>query len=589
MGIPSWPLASLVVSGVYYLSFLVAAYLDGFATMALTSLDGWRISLIPPTILLYSLLVVPVLRQQLTRSIGVFRAMVPLNDSFRRLEEEAFSLKRRREWVAVGLGSLIGWLFLRPPWDLSHFSAMIYDVLGDVLIFGFAGWHIYAALSRTKLLTKMHGQAQRLNLFKQPAPFRPIAEWIMTLMAILVGGVVLTAALIPKENLLNPTSIIVASTLALATVLVFLFSRMPASILSQLRVLRALVLFAAVATVGTIGFSQLEEWTFSESLYATVITMTTIGFGDFVPTSDSSRLFTVLLSLFAIGIGGYAITSIASFVIEGNFHQFIQGRKVDKQIVRMHDHYIVCGAGRVGKQIAVEFYKTHVPFVVVERNPEVLEELLRELETPFIQGDATQDETLGLAGIERAKGLIAALSDDKDNVYIVLSARSMSPQLRIISRMQHEKNRRKLEKAGADTLISPNAVSGRRMVSEMLYSEVVTLLDEMLRAEQQTGQTLRLEELHIGEIRVPQLIEQLEQGKLTISDIGQRTSLMVVAIKRQTQEPAKDPYIYTPRGTTKLQLDDVLIVIATPDQRVKLYEEVLSQDSFGAWVSRLLG
>jgi voltage-gated potassium channel len=533
--------------------------------------------------------VVPVLRQQLTRSIGVFRAMVPLNDSFRRLEEEAFSLKRRREWVAVGLGSLIGWLFLRPPWDLSHFSAMIYDVLGDVLIFGFAGWHIYAALSRTKLLTKMHGQAQRLNLFKQPAPFRPIAEWIMTLMAILVGGVVLTAALIPKENLLNPTSIIVASTLALATVLVFLFSRMPASILSQLRVLRALVLFAAVATVGTIGFSQLEEWTFSESLYATVITMTTIGFGDFVPTSDSSRLFTVLLSLFAIGIGGYAITSIASFVIEGNFHQFIQGRKVDKQIVRMHDHYIVCGAGRVGKQIAVEFYKTHVPFVVVERNPEVLEELLRELETPFIQGDATQDETLGLAGIERAKGLIAALSDDKDNVYIVLSARSMSPQLRIISRMQHEKNRRKLEKAGADTLISPNAVSGRRMVSEMLYSEVVTLLDEMLRAEQQTGQTLRLEELHIGEIRVPQLIEQLEQGKLTISDIGQRTSLMVVAIKRQTQEPAKDPYIYTPRGTTKLQLDDVLIVIATPDQRVKLYEEVLSQDSFGAWVSRLLG
>jgi K+/H+ antiporter YhaU regulatory subunit KhtT len=113
-------------------------------------------------------------------------------------------------------------------------------------------------------------------------------------------------------------------------------------------------------------------------------------------------------------------------------------------------------------------------------------------------------------------------------------------------------------------------------------------MDEMLRAEQETGQTLRLEELHVDEIRVPHLVEQLDKGELTISDIGQRTELMVVAIKRRTQMPGDDPYVYTPRGNAKLQRGDVLIVIATPDQRVKLYQEVLSHGSLEDWFSKLL-
>ena len=409
-------------------------------------------------------------------------------------------------------------------------------------------------------------------------------------MALLIGGVIISILLVPQENLFNPTSIIVASVLGLSAILVFVFSKAPASLLGQLRVVRALMLFMTVAIIGTIGFNRLEKWEVDEAFYATVITMTTIGYGDYSPATIEGRIFTVILSLFAIGIGGYAITSVASFVIEGNLHQFIQGRKVDKQIVQIKDHYILCGTGRVGKQIAVEFYKTQVSFVVIEHDPLVLDELLREIDIPYVQGDATQDETLHLAGVERAKGLIAALSDDKDNVFIVLSAHSLNPTLRIISRMNLEKNRNKLEKAGADTIISPNGVSGRRMVSEMLHSEVVTLLDEMLRAEQQTGQTLRLEELYVDEIKVPVLVERLNNGELSIIDIGQRTELMVVAIKReQDQQQNGDPYIYTPRGNTKLQRGDVLIVIATPEQRVRLYNEVLSQSSFETWLSNIWG
>ena len=152
LGFSSWLVGSLMVSSIYYLGFLIVAYLDGFAETSLVTFTDWRISLIPPAILLYALLVIPVLRQQLSRSIGVYRAMVPPNDRFRRLEEEAYSLRRRREWLAVGLGTLLGWLFLEPPWEVSHYSALMYELVGDVLVFGLAGWHIYAALSRTKLL-----------------------------------------------------------------------------------------------------------------------------------------------------------------------------------------------------------------------------------------------------------------------------------------------------------------------------------------------------------------------------------------------------------------------------------------------------
>jgi voltage-gated potassium channel len=183
--------------------------------------------------------------------------------------------------------------------------------------------------------------------------------------------------------------------------------------------------------------------------------------------------------------------------------------------------------------------------------------------------------------------LVATVSDDKDNVFIVLSARSLNPDLRIISRLSQEKNRKKLQKAGATVIISPDEVSGRRMVSEMFHSEVVTLLDEMLRAEEQTGQTLRLEEVHVNDIKVPALLERLETGELCISDIGQRTELTVVAIKHRQVLESEDPYIYTPRGRTKLQRGDILIVISTPEQRVKLQHDVLSQDIFSAWMSKL--
>jgi voltage-gated potassium channel len=204
----------------------------------------------------------------------------------------------------------------------------------------------------------------------------------------------------------------------------------------------------------------------------------------------------------------------------------------------------------------------------------VLDELLREVEFPFIEGNATHDQVLTLAGIERARGLISALHNDKDNAFVVLSARELAqklnnPNLWIISRVDNEKQRRKLQQAGADIMISPKAVGGRRMAGMMLYPQIYIFIDEMVHAEQQTGQTLRLEEVYVDKINHPILMEKLEQDELTVANVGQHTGLLVVAIKRNNSNQA-DPYLYTPRGHVQLTNDDILIVLGTPEERASL-------------------
>lgn len=585
--IASWPLASIAVGVVFYLSFVGLAYLEGFTA----EFDLWWNALIFPILTVYLLLIQPIMRRLMTLAIDSYRVLAPYNDRFKRFETEAYSLNRRREWIVFSIGAFIGWLFMGSLLPFNSITSILnlYNYVGATLVFGLTAWHIYAAIVRTRLLSIMHDQVQSLNVFEQSVSYWPIIRWSLGVVICLIGCLVVSYFFIPPRLRLSPSVVSIYAVFTISVILIFVFTKVPASMLTQLRVVRAIILFLIVAIVGTVGYNRLENWSMIESLYATIITMTTIGYGDFSPSTSEGRIFTIILSLFAIGIGGYAVTSVASFVIEGNFHRFIQGKRVDNQIVRLKDHYVLCGSGRMGKQIALELYKAEVPFVVIEQSPTKLEELLREMDIPYVQGDATQDEVLLLAGVERAKGLVAALSEDKNNVFIVLSARHINPDLHIISRVSQEKNRRKMLKAGANVIISPEEVSGRRMVAEMLNSEVVTLLDEMLRAERQTGQTLRLEELHVSEIKAPALVEKLDTNELHIYDIGQRSELMVVAVERGQRAEGEDRYIYSPRGITKLHRGDILIVISTPEQRLKLNHEVLSQSLLDLWTTKLLG
>ncbi len=319
-----------------------------------------------------------------------------------------------------------------------------------------------------------------------------------------------------------------------------------------------MLLLLGVVVVGTLGYHVLEGWQWLDALYMTIITMGTVGYGETHPLDAQGRIFTIFLIVASLGIAGYAITTLGTFIVEGELYQIIRGRRMDKRITNLTNHIIVCGGGRVGRAIADECHKTRTPFVLVEQDQDALQHVLELEEVLYLQGDATEDETLRLAGIERARGLIAALGEDKDNVFIVLSARSLNPKLRIVARATDEKNIEKLHKAGADEVVSPNTIGGLRMASVMLRPTVVTFLDQMLRV---SSQTLRIEEVHVD--KVPGLVGKTLAG----ADIRQRIGMLVVALKSQDGMQQ-----FNPSGQTMLKSGDILIVMGTPDQIAALHQ-----------------
>jgi voltage-gated potassium channel len=326
------------------------------------------------------------------------------------------------------------------------------------------------------------------------------------------------------------------------------------------RLVYSVLLLLGVVVVGTLGYHFLEGWPILDALYMTIITMGTVGYGETHPLDSNGRLFTMFLIIASLGIAGYALTVVGTFIVEGELYQIIRGRRMDKRITNLADHIIICGGGRVGRVVAEECYKTHTSFVLVEKDPETLQHTPTSYDFLRLQGDATEDDTLKLAGIARARGLIATLGEDKDNVFVVLTARSLNPKLRIIARAGDEKNIEKLLKAGADEVVSPNMVGGMRMASVMLRPAVVTFLDQMLRV---SSQTLRIEEVHVD--KIPGLVGKTLAG----ADIRQRTGMLVVALMSRNRE-----YQFNPSGQTLLKSGDVLMVMGTPEQIAALHQDI---------------
>ena len=264
-----------------------------------------------------------------------------------------------------------------------------------------------------------------------------------------------------------------------------------------------------------------------------------------------------------------------------------------KHISDLENHYILCGGGRTGLHIIDRFCEMDIPFVVIEQNASAISEIhdyMNSLNKKlfYLQGDATEDDLLVQAGIAQAKGLITALSDDKDNLFVTLSARFLNPNIRIVARVNDENlNRTKLEQAGADRVISTDVIGGLRMASEMIRPEVVDFLDQMVRVTEKEKK-LRFTELPLSEIKTPALRDLIDaetrgEGDLRITDIGQHTGLLVVAIKTRAEfehngklnddfyTAARKRYRFTPRGDEKLHSDDVLVVIGTQEN----LEEIL--------------
>ncbi|NJD91032.1 MAG: potassium channel protein, partial [Geobacter sp.] len=204
----------------------------------------------------------------------------------------------------------------------------------------------------------------------------------------------------------------------------------------------------ALVTTGAGGYMTIEGWRPLDALYMTVITLGTVGFKEVHDLSDAGKLFTMFLIIIGVSVLGYIVGSLAQIMFEGQIQRIIGRKKVEKKIDSLKDHYIICGFGRIGQLICKEFAAKPIPFLVLEKHPEAHEKLHHE-EYLHLRGDATEDETLLRAGIKRAKGLISVVTSDTENVYIVLTARGLNPDLYILARSGEEGSELKLKRAGA--------------------------------------------------------------------------------------------------------------------------------------------
>ena len=308
----------------------------------------------------------------------------------------------------------------------------------------------------------------------------------------------------------------------------------------------SLSILASVIMAGTVGYMAIEGWSLFDALYMTVITMATVGFREVHALSLQGQVFTIVLIIVGVGVITYAAGSVIQFMVEGQLRQVVGRKKMEKQISKLKDHYIVCGFGRIGQMICKEFQARPVSFVGVEKNQHLCEKPARE-RCLFVQGNATDDETLLAAGIERARGLITAVTSDTDNVYITLTARGLNPNLFILARAGEEGAEVKLMRAGASKVISPYTIGAARMAHAILRPSVVDFIDLATTRE---NLALQIEEIEVA----PR--SALVGKNLISSGIRQTMGIIVVAIKQPDGH-----MLFNPAPATEIASGSVLIIL----------------------------
>ncbi|MBI4597816.1 MAG: NAD-binding protein [Candidatus Omnitrophica bacterium] len=325
------------------------------------------------------------------------------------------------------------------------------------------------------------------------------------------------------------------------------------------RLRSALVLLFAAVLIGTIGYRLIEGWNTLDALYMTVITLATVGYGETHPLSPAGRVFTIFLIMLGVGVLTFGVTAATAFVVEGTLTNLIGRRKMEAAIRKLSDHIILCGVGETGRHIAEEFLKSGVPFLIIDKDPERIKAMEKLGPILSIQGDPTQDETLIQAEVKEAKGLICALPEDRDNVFVVLTARALNPRLRIVSKVIEQESRMKLSKAGADVAVSPNFIGAMRLASEMVRPTVVSFLDTMLRANNGT--------VRVEEVLLP-AGSKLAGRRLKEAGVYEQTGLLPIAISKD------GTFEINPSPEWPLREGNGLIVCCTPEQLAKLRDLV---------------
>jgi voltage-gated potassium channel len=320
----------------------------------------------------------------------------------------------------------------------------------------------------------------------------------------------------------------------------------------------AAVILIAIILIGTVGYWFIggRQYSFVDTLYMTVITITTIGFEEVIDLSGNvgGEIFTIFIAISGVGIMAYIITNITALVVEGELTESFRRRKMEKLAGNYRGHYIVCGFGSVGCYIVNELHATKRPHVVVDINKNNMGRSQESIhDEVFIEGDATDSNILLRAGVEKAAGLFAVTGDDNQNLVVSLTAKQLNPQLRVVTRCNDTRNSEKMKKAGADAVVSPSAIGGLRMASEMVRPTVVSFLDIMLRD--------RDKHLRVAELPVP---ESFVGRPISALNLKRFSHALLLAVK------TRDNWVYNPSESYVIDQKNTLVFMTTPEGRDEL-------------------
>ncbi len=328
----------------------------------------------------------------------------------------------------------------------------------------------------------------------------------------------------------------------------------------------SLSLLVLLILIGVIGFMLIANYSWIDALYMTVITIATVGYGEVVPLDATGKLFTVFLILTSLGVIAFSLSVITEYIVYKSNPQLIEQKKINKMISSLENHVIICGYGRNGKQAVRKLLAHNKPFVVVEGEKEIVDKF-QTLEIPMVHGNAIDDDVMRKAGISKANCVITTLPEDADNLFIVLSARQMNKELKIISRASHSSTYKKLRLAGADNVIMPDHIGGDHMASLVVVPDLVEFLDNISLVGKGS--------VNIEELPSVKLTQGKENQSILDLNIRSRTGCTIIAYKNPNGE-----YIINPSANQLLEKDSRVIVLGDADQILKLNKMYHISSSF---------
>jgi len=325
-------------------------------------------------------------------------------------------------------------------------------------------------------------------------------------------------------------------------------------------IIRALIMLGLVLLIGTTGYAVIEGWQILDAIYMTVITITTVGYGEVRAVSPTGRVFTIVLICMGMGIIAYTLGMVAQVMVELQVRSILGRKKLGLKIKSIKNHYILCGYGRIGRIISQELKASGIPLLVIDSNPDS-KQGLEQQDIPYIIDDATSEDVLIEAGVERAKGLISVVLSDADNLFITMTARGLNPGLFILARADEEQTHKKLLRAGANRVVLPYLIGGQKMAHTITKPAVTDFLELTIHDKDIA--------LELGELLVKDR-SKLKGVTLADSGIRQEMNVIIVAVRKENGEMA-----FNPSSETRIETGDTLIALG-PGNDLKKLSAILS-------------